>query len=95
MADGGWEQPSLTDALWDILARTADGVFALDQAARVVFWNAAAEQLTGYRAAEVLGRPCYTIFGSEPHPGCHTCQPDCPVLRAARQQGPPCPATVA
>ena len=42
------------DELLAILARTADGVFALDQAERVVFWSAAAERITGYRADEVL-----------------------------------------
>ena len=43
-------------------------------------------RITGYRADEVLGRPCYEIFGSEQRPGCHKCQPDCPVTRAARNQ---------
>ena len=88
MADGVLEKPSILDALLAVLARTADGVFALDPTERVVFWNAAAEQITGYQAAEVLGRPCYEIFGSEPRSGCHTCQPDCAVRRAARQQEP-------
>jgi PAS domain S-box-containing protein len=76
------------DEMLAVLARTADGVFALDQAERVVFWNAAAEQITGYRADEVLGRPCHEIFGSEQRAGCHQCQPDCPVMRAARNQEP-------
>jgi PAS domain S-box-containing protein len=86
MADGVPEKHSIMDEMLAILARTADGVFALDQAQRVVFWNAAAEQITGYRADEVLGRPCYEIFGSEQRPGCHKCQPDCPVTQAARNQ---------
>ena len=88
MADGVLEKHSSMDELLAVLARTADGVFALDQAERVVFWNAAAERITGYRADEVLGRPCYEIFGSEQRAGCHQCQPDCPVLRAARNQEP-------
>jgi len=88
MADGVLEKHSIMDELLAILARTADGVFALDQAERVVFWSAAAERITGYRADEVLGRPCYEIFGSEQRAGCHHCQPDCPVIRAARNQEP-------
>ena len=88
MADGVLEKHSIMDELLAVLARTADGVFALDQAEQVVFWNAAAEQITGYLADEVLGRPCYEIFGSEQRAGCHKCQPDCPVLRAARNQEP-------
>jgi PAS domain S-box-containing protein len=88
MADGVVDEHSSMDELLAVLARTADGVFSLDQAERVVFWNTAAEQITGYRADEVLGRPCYEIFGSEQRAGCHQCQPDCPVLRAARNQEP-------
>ena len=88
MADGVLEKHSIMDELLAILARTADGVFALDQAERVVFWSAAAERITGYRADEVLGRPCYEIFSSEQRAGCHHCQPDCPVIRAARNQEP-------
>ena len=88
LADSVREKHSIMDELLAILAQTADGVFALDQAERVVFWNAAAAQITGYRADEVLGRPCYEIFGSEQRAGCHKCQPDCPVTRAARNQEP-------
>jgi PAS domain-containing protein len=86
MADGVLEKHSNMDELLAVLARTTDGVFALDQTERVVFWNAAAERITGYQADEVLGRPCYEIFGSEQRAGCHKCQPDCPVMRAARNQ---------
>src|SRR5262245_51754608 len=83
MADGVLEKHSIVDGLLAVLGRTTDGVFALDQAARMVFWNAAAERITGYQADEVLGRPCYEIFGGEQRAGCHKCQPDCPVIRAA------------
>ncbi len=61
MADGVLEKHSIMDELLAVLARTTDGVFALDQAGQVVFWNAAAERITGYLADEVLGRPCYEI----------------------------------
>jgi PAS domain S-box-containing protein len=88
MANGVLEKHSIMDEFLVVLARTADGVFALDRAGGVVFWNAAAERITGYRADEVLGRTCYEIFGSEQRSGCHKCQPDCPVLRAARNQEP-------
>jgi len=86
MADGVLEKHSIVDGLLAVLGRTTDGVFALDQAARMVFWNAAAERITGYQADEVLGRPCYEIFGGEQRAGCHKCQPDCPVIRAALNQ---------
>jgi len=88
MADGVLDKHSSIDEMLTVLTRAADGAFALDQTQRVVFWNAAAERITGYRADEVLGRPCHEIFGSEQRAGCHKCQPDCPVMRAAQNQEP-------
>src|SRR5206468_9917676 len=40
-----------------ILANIADGIVAVDREGSVVLWNAAAEQVTGVRAEDVLGRP--------------------------------------
>ena len=88
MADSVVEKLGSMDEILVDLAHAADGVFALDQAQRVVFWNAAAERITGYRADEVLGRPCHEIFGSEQRPGCHQCQAHCPVMQAAQNQEP-------
>ena len=42
------------DEVLAILSQTADGVYAVDRAQRIVFWNAAAERLLGYGAAEVM-----------------------------------------
>lgn len=67
-----------------VLAQTADGVYALDQRQCIVFWNAAAERLLGYRAEEVLGRPCHEVFDGELRPGCLECQTGCPVIEAAQ-----------
>jgi PAS domain S-box-containing protein len=44
------------DKVLATLAQTADGVYALDQRQRIVFWNAAAERILGYHAEEVIGR---------------------------------------
>ncbi len=71
------------DEVLAVLSQTADGVYAIDQAQRIIFWNAAAERMLGYRADDVIGRPCHEIFHGEPRPGCLQCQPDCPVTRAA------------
>ncbi len=40
----------------------AEGVFAVDTDKRITFFNRAAERITGFRAAEVLGQPCQDIF---------------------------------
>src|SRR5436305_10033148 len=39
-----------------ILANIADGIVAVDREGAVVLWNAAAERITGVRAADALGR---------------------------------------
>jgi PAS domain S-box-containing protein len=39
-----------------ILANIADGIVAVDRDARIVLWNAAAEQITGIPGEEALGR---------------------------------------
>jgi PAS domain S-box-containing protein len=76
------------DEVLAVLSHTADGVYAVDQAQRIVFWNNAAERLLGYRADEVMGRPCHEIFDGEPRPGCLECGPNCPVLLTARRHEP-------
>lgn len=43
---------------WDMLDRLEDGVYILDQQRRIRYWSAGAERITGYAAAEVLGRSC-------------------------------------
>jgi PAS domain S-box-containing protein len=64
--------------------RTKDGVFAVDEDERIVFWNDAARRILGYRRDEVLGRKCYDVIGRD---DCeHTdCGPNCLVLQRARR----------
>jgi PAS domain S-box-containing protein len=76
------------DAVLAVLSRTADGVYAVDREQRIAFWNTAAERLLGYRADEVIGRLCHTIFAGEPRPGCLECSPHCPVMIAAGRHEP-------
>jgi PAS domain-containing protein len=73
------------DEVLKMLRGAADGVFAVDQAQRIVFWNAAAERLLGYSAEEVRGQPCYEVFRGQARPGCVVCCTDCPVVVAARR----------
>ena len=48
-------------APWDVPAAEAlleamnEAVYAVDLDRRITYWNAAAEQLTGYKASEVVG----------------------------------------
>src|SRR5215813_4803539 len=81
-------QGGTMDQVLAVLAQTADRVYVLDQTQRIVFWNAAAERMLGYRAEEVIGRPCHEIFDGEPRPGCLECRAGCSVLAAVRHHEP-------
>lgn len=43
----------------EILDSMADGVYVTDPGRQIVFWNRAAERITGWSQAEVVGRSCY------------------------------------
>jgi PAS domain S-box-containing protein len=45
-----------------ISASAQDAIIMLDENAAISFWNAAAEKIFGYSAAEVLGKDLHTLF---------------------------------
>ncbi len=70
-------------ALWNtrfltqIIESMADGVFTLDPQGRITSWNPAMERISGYSAAEALGRACRIL-------NCSRCfGRDCPVDQEA------------
>ena len=42
-----------------VLDSIFDGVYVVDRERRIIFWNRAAEELTGFRKPEVMGRCCH------------------------------------
>jgi PAS domain S-box-containing protein len=46
-------------------AHTTDAVFVIDPEYRVVHWDTRMESLTGFAAAEALGRPCHETLSGE------------------------------
>lgn len=50
-----------TNAPFDRVAveALAEGVYYVDNSRQILFWNAAAERLSGHKAADVVGRRCY------------------------------------
>lgn len=67
------------------LDRSADGALVLDQDGKVVFWNRAAERLLGFRADEILGRPCHEVMRGETLSGQPLCSASCAIAaRIAR-----------
>jgi len=67
--------------LEDILDELADGIIAHDRDRRILFFNRAAEEITGFSRADVLGRDCHDAFGV---PFCGS--------RCSFQDGSPLPA---
>lgn len=58
-----------------ILKTTPAAIFTTDQQRRITSWNPAAEQITGYSAAEVMLKPCiFQEIANEPF--CRKCNPD-------------------
>ncbi len=61
------------------LAGTADGALLMDRDGKVAFWNRAAERLLGFRADEVLGRPCHEVMRGDTLEGQPLCSAACAV----------------
>jgi PAS domain S-box-containing protein len=58
-----------------------DALFAVDRDKNIVFWNRQAEKLTGFSAAEVLGRHC--LAGIR----CANCLSECGLFEHGRLEG--------
>jgi DNA-binding CsgD family transcriptional regulator len=72
----------------ELMARSVDGVFAIGDEQRVIFWNEACESMTGIPASDAVGSRCHEILkGHDPH-GRTLCRPDCP-LSSLSKGGPP------
>ncbi len=69
-----------------VLEGSSDAVVATDERGRVVIWNRAAERLLGYRADEVLGRPCFDVLDGIDPCGGRFCRRECELTRMARRR---------
>jgi DNA-binding CsgD family transcriptional regulator len=69
----------------DVLAASDTPAVATDAAARIVFWNRAAERLLGRKATDTLGRACYEVLGGRDAFGNRFCYENCPVADMARR----------
>ncbi len=65
--------------------KTAEGFFAVDCDQRIVHWNETAEQMLGFSAADVLGKPCHEVFAGRDAQNFRFCRPNCPVTQNARR----------
>ena len=64
------------------LENLQEAVNILDEDLRIIFWNSAATQVTGYSKEEVLGKPCLkNVLLDMSDKGLHPCHTQCPVKR--------------
>lgn len=74
---------------WAVLDSLYDGVFCVDRQRRIIFWNLAAEQITGIARTEAEGLSCTSqILQHYDQEGRSLCRGTCP-LAAAMQDGNP------
>lgn len=74
------------DSFYEILLNNLlEAVNLLDPDLNVIFWNQAAEKLTGYSESEVLGKPCpKNILLDIEDSGLSLCKHTCPVKQALK-----------
>ncbi len=66
-----------------------DGIYYVDRQRKITYWNKGAEQITGYPAAQVVGRPCSdNILNHVDSKGTQLCLNQCP-LNAVMEDGIP------
>ena len=64
----------------DLLNQLTNGVYLVDRARRIQFWNRGAEELTGYAAPDVAGRACSdNLLMHVDAEGHSLCQSRCPL----------------
>ncbi len=77
-----------------LLEQVSDGVFFVNSAGRITYWNTGATQLTGYTSQEVLGRRCSSdLLRHVDDAGCQVCQSSC-LVAAVMGDGMPRTAEV-
>ena len=74
--------------------RSGTALCAFDGKLEVVAWNEAAEELTGVREREALGRPCWAVLAGTAPDGSLVCHGGCSGARLARKGWPLAPQTL-
>lgn len=72
-----------------ILDLINDGIYIVDRDRRIVFWNKAAERISGYSKEEVEGSHCYeNILNHVDHNGVELCFHACPLWDTIQSEKP-------
>lgn len=68
--------------LFQSLELTGDGAFVVDSSRKIIYWNAAAKELTGFSADETHQYTCHAMMGSSDEQGRLICAMQCWVTAA-------------
>jgi len=72
--------------LLKILDSLYDGVYIVTPHRKILYWNKAAEEMTGFLKEEVLGKSCGdNILNHIDENGILLCRSNCPILKAIRE----------
>jgi len=63
-----------------LLAGIADGVYVVDMERNMTMFNAAAEEMTGWKSTEAIGLKCWTAMNLKDDTDISVCQKDCPAM---------------
>ena len=80
---GRAQQKMFAGDVYRLLEGTADAAFVVTLEGEICFWNAAAEQLFGYPAKDVLNKTCSDVLGGKDTLGAVVCTGKCSVQRCA------------
>ena len=78
------QHPDPTDFL-TAFETSGDGVYAVNDDQRIVFWNDTAEHLLGYKREDVIGHKCFELIAGGDYLGHPFCGADCEVIKCARK----------
>jgi diguanylate cyclase (GGDEF)-like protein/PAS domain S-box-containing protein len=83
------QEPLEFDDYKRLLDQLHEAVCFVDSQRRIVYWNAAAEGLTGYTASAVFGRLCCDVLEHQLDPSIrHRAAEECPIALSLRRDGP-------
>lgn len=72
-----------------ILDHVGEGVYFVDRHRRITYWNEGAERISGFTAAEVVGRSCNdNMLNHVDGTGCQLCLNGCPLTGTIRSGCP-------
>jgi len=67
-----------------VLNSIADGVYSTDLNRIIKTWSRGAEEITGWKAEEIIGHPCFDFLKHTDDEGRVLCDVDCPIVQTFR-----------